>query len=204
MAYFDKHDSLPRIEHADKVLLDLGCGRHKRNPQAVGIDIADHECVDIVGDIAEVLELVPPNKVAGIYSYHCLEHMADLRGTLSQIARVLIPGGICEITVPHFSNPYYYSDPTHKTPFGLYTMSYFVRTDIFQRRVPAYWDGMPLELKQVSLEFKSERPFYARYSIKRLITFIVNSCGYLKEFYEENLTFILPCYEIKYVLQKAE
>jgi hypothetical protein len=41
-----------------------------------------------------------------------------------QIAKDLEQGELIEIIVPHFSNPHYYSDPTHVRFFGLYTMSY--------------------------------------------------------------------------------
>src|SRR6185312_2948084 len=37
---------------------------------------------------------------------------------------VLEPGGEFRAVVPHFSNLHFYSDPTHRTFFGLYTFSY--------------------------------------------------------------------------------
>jgi hypothetical protein len=54
------------------------------------------------------------------------------------------------------------------------------------------------------LIFKSTRPFYARYALKRVFGLIFNSNRYLQELYEENLCYLFPCYEIRYVMQKVE
>jgi hypothetical protein len=56
----------------------------------------------------------------------------DLPRLIEELGRVMAPGAALTIIVPHFSNPFYYSDPTHRTPFGLYTMAYFC-DQIFSR-----------------------------------------------------------------------
>ena len=49
---------------------------------------------------------------------------------MREITRVLKKNGKANIFVPHFSNPYYYSDYTHKRFLGLYTFYYFVETEM--------------------------------------------------------------------------
>jgi SAM-dependent methyltransferase len=201
-AIIDKRGIFARLASSGPVHLELGCGDCKRRPDAVGIDISDYPCVDIVGDVVDVLSLFPDGTVESITSSHLLEHMPDVGRLLEEMARVLTTEGRIEIIVPHFSNAYYYSDLTHKHPFGLYTLSYFAEDEVLSRKVPHYGRVPKFRLIEVDLRFKAARPFYVRTLLKRLIGLVVNCSRYTKEFYEENLTAILPCYELRYLLQK--
>jgi hypothetical protein len=104
--------------------------------------------------------------------------------------------------VPHFSNSYYYSDYTHKSFFGLYSLSYIARDEIFRRKVPSYGKSSALVLDDVRLLFKSSPPFYVKHAVKLGMTKIINSSRYLQETYEELFCWIVPCYEIDYRLSK--
>ena len=97
---------------------------------AIAVDRLDFPCVDVVGDVFEVLVDLPDRCVNGIYAHHT-EHIDDVNALLVELVRVLETGAIIEISVPHFSNPYFYSDPTHKATFGLYTFAYFFETKLF-------------------------------------------------------------------------
>lgn len=196
----DKSALLPGLKDAS---LELGCGPRKRNPTDIGIDAIDYEGVDIVGDVYEVLALIDENTIDRVSSSHFLEHVTDLTKLLSEIARILKPGGRLDVVVPHFSNPYYYSDYTHRNPFGLYSFSYLAESDLFRRSVPMYEIPM-FKLNSVVLGFKSPRPFYVRFAFKRALGLLINSSRYLQEFYEENLCYLVPCYEITFQLTKFE
>lgn len=204
MKILDKNNLLEKIEELQCVVIELGCGSQKRIREAIGIDAINYDCVDIVGDVYEVLAKFPENSVKAIHSYHFFEHVIDLSLLMDEIARVLKEEGILEVIVPHFSNPYFYSDYTHKNFFGLYTFSYFAKESIFKRKTPNYERLIEFELCHVSLGFKSSRPFYIRHSIKLFLGKLFNSNTYMKEFYEENLCYIFPCYEIKYSLKKLK
>lgn len=197
----DKKNLLADLSQRENVILELGCGSRKRIEGAIGIDALDFGCVDIVGDIFEVLKTIPAASVDSIHSFHFFEHVSDFQGLLGEMARVLKSGGELEVVVPHFSNPYFYSDPTHKTFFGLYTFSYYANESLFVRKVPNYQHAIQFDLIEVDLIFKSSRHFFIRHGIKKVFGFIFNSCGYLKEFYEENLSHVFPCYEIRYKLR---
>jgi SAM-dependent methyltransferase len=202
MPIIDKHGVLPRLSEIDPLVVELGCGNRKRLAGSIGIDRIDYDSVDIVGDVCEVLQQMPEEVVDAAYSHHFFEHVRDLEGLLKQIARVLRMGGHLEIVVPHFANPHYYSDPTHVTHFGLYTLSYFARDPLLKRKVPSYEIAKMFELCAVDYSFKSSPPNYGRHAIKKVLGKCFNCCRYLKEFYEENLCFIFPCYEIRYILKR--
>lgn len=198
----DKNDFLNRLDQLDKVVLELGCGPNKKLRSAIGIDAINYEGVDIVGDIFEVLGKFPEKSVDSVHSFHFFEHIDNFQELLSNIARVMRPGGDLEVVAPHFSNPYFYSDPTHRTFFGLYTFCYYASESLFSRKVPTYQHTIQFDLISVDLVFKSTRPFFIRHGVKKLFGLIFNSVGYMQEFYEENLSHIVPCYEVRYRLRK--
>lgn len=199
----DINNTIPRIGHGlYPVVLDIGCGPRKKDASSIGIDALKFPGVDIVGDVHEVLALLPNASVDGIYSSHFMEHLTDIGALIRELERVLKPGGELRVIVPHFSNPYYYSDPTHKTPFGLYSLCYFAECNIFSRRVPSYGHKALLKLQRVSLVFKSSPPFYLRYGFKKVVQWFVNLFTYNQEFYEDMLTGVISCYEIDFLLVK--
>lgn len=200
MGIIDKNNLLPELAGRQYVSLELGCGNSKRNPDAIGIDILDYECVDLVGDVYEVLRALPEGVVDEVYSSHFVEHVPDVPMLFLELARVLKKGGKLIVIVPHFSNPYFYSDITHKNFFGLYSMSYFSDGGKLSRKVPTYQRQLQYSQTNVRLVFKSSPPFYGRHGLKKIIEQLVNINTYTKELYEEIFCYIFPCYEVQYEL----
>jgi len=184
------------------VTIELGCGSHKRHTNAIGIDILDYPGVDIVGDIYEVLASFPSATVDEVHSYHFIEHVESVSKLLMELGRIVKVGGKVEFVAPHFSNPHFYSDPTHRSFFGLYTFCYFAERSPFTREVPTYQKELFFDVERVDLRFKSFRPFYLRHLIKRLLGSLFNSCNYLKELYEENFCYLFTCAEVHYQLRR--
>jgi SAM-dependent methyltransferase len=198
-AVIDKTGALARLEGAK---VDLGCGPRKRSSDYLGVDALYYEGVDIVGDVFDVLAHVPDQVLSKVFSSHFFEHVDDLEHLMVELGRVIKQSGTLETVVPHFSNPYYWSDSTHKRPFGLYSMAYFSAATPFKRGVPTYQRELQFVLESVSLHFKSPPPFYVRYAAKRAIEYVVNLTTASMEFYEENLCYLLPCYEVRYVMRR--
>jgi len=197
-------DLRKRLAGSCPVILELGCGPNKKHDNAIGIDLLDYPGVDLVGDIFDSLLLFPDKSVDTIYAYHFIEHVPDLAHLMSELGRVLKVNGIVELVAPHFSNPYFYSDPTHRAFFGLYTFCYMALNSQFARKVPAYQFDQLFRLDRVELIFKSTRPFYFRHAFKYILGLLFNSCYYMKEFYEENLCYVFPCYEVYYRLKRID
>jgi ubiquinone/menaquinone biosynthesis C-methylase UbiE len=200
----DKHNVIVDLPNRLTVCLELGCGSKKRYPGSIGIDVLDYPEVDLVGDIFEVLRSFPDSVVDEVHASHFIEHVSDIKLLMYELSRVVKVNGLVEFVAPHFSNPYFYSDPTHRSFFGLYTFCYIACSSLFSRQVPTYQHQLFFNLDRVDLRFKSARPFYFRYAIKFMIGKIFNSCTFMKELYEENFCYLIPCYEVYYRLRRID
>lgn len=186
----------------DPLHLELGCGSAKHDPLAVGIDVLPAGGVDIVNDALTVLRELPDASVDRISSYHFLEHIDEPEAVVREAARVLRTGGLFEAEIPYFANPWFYSDATHRTHFGLYTFAYWVESTPYRRKTPHYREPAPFEMLPAVYHFKSSRPFYGRHVLKMAIGWGPNVSRWTQEFYEENLCWLFPAHEIRYVLRR--
>ena len=189
------------VKSGERVVLELGCGPNK-TPGRIGIDLLDLPGVDIVADIDEGLGFLPDSSVDAIYSESFFEHVGDLQRLMAEVVRVLKPDGYNWMFVPHFSNPYYYSDYTHKSFFGLYTLRYFCAPEHqLQRKVPAFYSSVRIRVVSQRLIFFSN--FRGIRFLKKVFQKLINSSPWWQEFYEENLCYFIPCYGMELCFTRA-
>jgi predicted SAM-dependent methyltransferase len=83
-----------------RTYLDIGCGIHA-HPDFVNLDYDWFPGVDVCWDITQGLPL-PSAHFRGVFTEHCLEHvtLAECREVLTEIRRVLAPGGSLRVVVP--------------------------------------------------------------------------------------------------------
>lgn len=182
--------------------LDLGCGSEPL-PGHVGVDLRGGPGI-VASDAMAFLEQLDAASVDSVHSRHFLEHVDDPAALVAEVARVLVVGGGAHFIVPHFSNPYHHSDPTHRHTFGVYWMSYLVHDHFFKRRIRAYGDVLPLELVSVALRFRAagERPWTNRF--RRILHLAVEDRRWFIELYEASLTPRHTCYEVEFHLRRSE
>jgi len=188
------------MNQSESVILELGCGNSKLFNNSIAIDMVDLDGVDIICDINKGLSFIPDNSIDEIYSSHFLEHVSDFGFMMKEIYRILKPNGIKKIIVPHFSNPYFYSDYTHKNHFGLYSLSYFSKSDYFKRSVPVFYNDVDFEIIDVKINFKSKwkiNNYFAKF-----FGLFVNSNRNIMEFYESNWCYKYPARELIFLIRK--
>ncbi|MFP5385347.1 MAG: class I SAM-dependent methyltransferase [Bacteriovoracia bacterium] len=185
------------------IVIDLGCGPRKKSG-SIGVDILPFSGVDIAANLEEGLPFIPDNSVDHFVSSHFLEHIHNFEFMMSEIHRTLKPGGTAQIRVPHFSNPYGFSDYTHKRFFGLYTFDYFFDGDSgFRRNVPVYNSSFKFEVTSRKLFFKSS--FYLPHLFKKHFWMhLINSSKYMQSLYEDSFTGLVSCYEIAFELKAVK
>lgn len=182
------------------IKIDLGCGTTKKAGY-IGIDLLPLDGVDFIADFEKGLDFIPNSSVDEMISSHLLEHIDSFENLMAEIHRVLKSSGTKKILVPHFSNPYYYSDYTHRRFFGLYTFDYFSNGDTnMKRKVPSFYNTLKFKIISRKLIFRAQ-PFYIRNKFMSIFTFIFNLSPYMQELYEGMFSSIIPCYEIQFVIQ---
>ncbi len=158
-----------------------------------GLDIMQiDDAVDIIADLNSPLSLIPDNSIAEIYSCHVLEHVRNLVQLMEELHRIVRPGGMIEIRVPHFSNPYYYSDPTHERFFGVYSMYYFVATELQPevRKVPAFYSKARFHVEEITITLLNNTLF-DRLLTPRLFS-VINRNFARQDLYERRLCRLFP------------
>ncbi|WP_269622690.1 class I SAM-dependent methyltransferase [Prochlorococcus marinus] len=201
----DKNNFLLNIDRKKEINLEIGCGSSKYNEDYIGIDIIDYDNVDIVGDVFEILEEFPSNSVDSIFTRHFLEHIKDVKSLINEFTRVLKVKGKLRVIVPHFANPYYYSDYTHVSSFGLYSFCYLAKDYCnFKRKVPTYNKELKLALTNTKMIFMTLPNTFIYGKLLRLLTMVINSRTCFKELYEERLCYVIPPYELIFDLIKIK
>jgi len=187
------------IERAEGLRLNLGCGRRSR-VGFFGIDCLPLPTADIVADLNEPLRELPDNCVSEVYSRHTLEHVRNFLPLMAELHRVTRPGSRIEIIVPHFSNPYGYSDPTHVRQFGLYTFFYFAdEEDQPQRKVPSFY--LPERFTVEALEIRLLKRSRLGRPVSSGLEWIINRGMGLLDWYERAACWTFPAESIRYVLR---
>lgn len=132
-----KRTVAPLLDFPEGPVLNLGCG-NSPIPGAINLDYpqwdAEHGIIEVPNEYkwqwvhgrpppggGNVMVVCPNKSIAGIHAYHLLEHLSDPRRIIREMQRVLIPGGVANIVVPHYSSAIAYEDLDHKKQFALDT-----------------------------------------------------------------------------------
>jgi SAM-dependent methyltransferase len=191
------------LEQGKPLRIDLGSGSRPR-PGCYALDQLQFDGIDIVANLNEPFDLLPDNCADYVFSSHALEHVDKLLPLIAEIHRITRPGGLIEIVAPHFSNPYFYSDPTHVRFFGLYTMYYFVDSDKQPdvRKVPAFYTTARFEMESVRISFDRLNLFDR--IVVPFMRYFINRSPRCQHFYERRLSWLFPAAEIRYKLRPCK
>jgi SAM-dependent methyltransferase len=123
-------------------ILDVGCGNNKY-PGAVGIDINPRTEADVIHDLGVVPYPFDDDEFDEVFSHHVIEHVPDVMAFVSELHRITRHGGRIRLITPHYSNPDWPTDPTHRNHFNSYSFNCFTQD---RRLFPFYTD---VELKPI-------------------------------------------------------
>jgi len=159
--------------------LNLGCGENIKEGW-VNLDSAALPGVDVTHDIEKIPFPFKDGEFDEILCRDVLEHVEYIP-TLRELHRILKPGGVLRIQVPHFTSRNNFVDPTHRRMFSISTFDFFAAgTPRFAERA-YYFDFSFSKIKSRRITFKRRDIFW----FNRIISKIVNSRDALKIFYEE-------------------
>ncbi len=190
------------LDAGRRLKLNLGCGL-RRLPGFVNVDCVPLPGVDILADLEEPLDELPADSVDAIYCRHTLEHVRRLMELIAELHRVTVDGGRIEIIVPHFSNPYGYSDPTHVRFFGLYSFFYLAdERDQPRRKVPNFYLKERFRVDEV--RFNLMRASLADKLVRAVFQPLVNRGVGWQDWYERRLCRLWPVDDIRWVLRPVK
>lgn len=171
------------------MFLDIGI-RAPSTKNTIKIDRKIGMGINVLCDLNKYPYPFKDNSFQTIRIWDYLEHLDDIVKTTEEIYRILQPNGIFKIMVPHFSNFYAFTDPTHKHFFGFKTMDYFVPTTKYYALGYTF---AKYEIIQTTIGFPNEAK-----GLKKLILKLINK---FPGFYERYLAFIFPASSIYFELK---
>jgi SAM-dependent methyltransferase len=178
--------------NAPKKILDVGCGSNKY-PGAIGIDFNPKTAADVIHDLGVVPYPFPDNEFDEIITRHVAEHVPDVMAFVSELHRITRPGGRIKLVAPHYSNPDWPTDPTHRNHFNCYSFNCFMQD---RRLFPFYTE----------VELKPIRTYVSLANLWRALglEFITNldqrwpALRFTRKFWEHYLSFIFRGKELHF------
>jgi SAM-dependent methyltransferase len=122
-------------------ILDVGCGRNK-TPGAIGLDISPKTAADVVHDLGKYPYPFAESEFDVIIGNHVIEHLPDVMGFMAELYRIAKPGAKIKLLTPHYTNPDWPTDPTHRNHFNCYSFTAFTRG---QRNLFPYYTDVELK-----------------------------------------------------------
>jgi SAM-dependent methyltransferase len=125
----------------DLAIADIGCGKVKQVPWAVGVDVVAQPGVDVVANVDEGLPFATAS-LDHVFAVHILEHVDDMVAVMTELHRVLRPSGLLHVLCPHWQHVNAAADPTHVRAIDALTFRWFCQ--------PARPDVRPWRPRSVS------------------------------------------------------
>jgi len=102
--------------------LNLGCGENKKDGY-VNVDFQAHVQPDVVHDLNKQPFPFDDDQFELIEAFHVLEHLDRPFQVMQELHRILKPGGVLHVRVPHFSRGMTHAE--HKAGFDVTFPQYF-------------------------------------------------------------------------------
>ena len=177
---------------AGKKILDVGCGTNKY-PGAIGMDFNPRTAADVIHDCGVVPYPFADNEFDEVISRHAAEHVPDVMAFISELHRITRPGGRIKLVTPHYTNPDWANDLTHRNHFNSYSFNCFM---LDRRNFPFYTD----------VELKPVRTYVSLANLWRAlgIEFVTNldqrwpSMRFTRKFWEHYLSFVFRGKELHF------
>ena len=181
--------------------LNLGCGQF---PKAgyLNLDVSPFAKVDVVHDLDQFPYPFEANTFELIEADHLLEHLNDPLRVMAELSRIVKPGGLLHIRVPHFSRGF--THPEHKRGFDVTFPYYFVP------QFSGGYTGTPFLLQKMKLHWFAQ-PHLMRKLLPPWLYYLLTGIGAIVDWFA-NLAplfcsrvwcfWVGGFYEIEFVFQK--
>jgi len=142
---FTYSDVLSFFPERGLTIVDIGCGTHpiagRSHDKVIGVDHQCYEEAEIVLDIGESPLPFENDSVDFIYCSHIIEHLDHKQRdhVLFECLRVLIPGGMMFVRVPHFSDIVLRTIYDHLVvSYGAHTLQSVGNANWYSKNIPFF------------------------------------------------------------------
>lgn len=166
------------------MVLDVGCGSRKIEPDAIGIDVSPSSAADHVWNLDQYPWPLASDTFTRIHMSHVIEHLDDPMRAMAEVWRVACDGADVHITTPHFSSHNSYVDPTHKRHLAAASFEYFTG-----KNFPTF-AGAPFRFDIVAVELT----FGGNFLLDNLGRFLAHRS---LRWYERHAAWVFPALDIR-------
>jgi SAM-dependent methyltransferase len=114
------HTKTATATNTARRVLDIGCGANKV-PGAVGMDINPRTAADVIHDLDDVPYPFADDQFDEVIGRHVIEHVRDPMAVMAELHRITRHGGLVKLVAPHWTNPDFATDLTHRNHLNSYS-----------------------------------------------------------------------------------
>jgi SAM-dependent methyltransferase len=107
------NETYPRV-------LDIGCGANKILG-AIGMDINQRSDADVIHDLDDLPYPFADNQFDEVIGRHVIEHVHNPMAVMVELHRITRHGGLVKLIAPHWTNPDFPTDLTHRNHLNSYS-----------------------------------------------------------------------------------
>jgi len=101
-------------------VLDIGCGANKV-AGAIGMDVNPRTAADVIHDLDELPYPFADDSFDEVIGRHVIEHVQNPMAVMSELHRITRAGGTVKLLAPHWTNPDFATDLTHRNHLNSYS-----------------------------------------------------------------------------------
>jgi SAM-dependent methyltransferase len=111
---------LPLIDSRNPRVLDIGCGTNKV-AGAIGMDVNPRTAADVIHDLDRLPYPFAADEFDEVIGRHVIEHVRDPMAVMCELHRITRNGGVVKLVAPHWTNPDFATDLTHRNHLNSYS-----------------------------------------------------------------------------------
>lgn len=155
----------------------------------INVDVVPAVAPDVLWNLNQFPYPLPRGHFTEIRAFDVIEHLDDIPKFMAEIHALLAPGGVVEITTPHFSCSNSYRDPTHRFHLSYFSLDYFTA----KHELSYYSDSQ--------FEIIGRRLYFEHSLFSRVIQFLANR---YPNRYERQFAWMLPAWFLGFHLRAVK
>jgi SAM-dependent methyltransferase len=160
------------------------------------MDVNPRADADVIHDLDDLPYPFADDRFDEVIGRHVIEHVRDPMAVMTELHRITRPGGVIKLVAPHWTNPDWSTDLTHRNHLNSYSFRNFIDD---RALFPFYTD----------VRFRQRRVHVTVLNLWKILgfEFFINldqrfpSMRFLRKFWEQYLNSVVRGKEIRFELE---